>query len=207
MRAGRLALVALLVVVAALAAVLAADVRAWPPALRSGDTRYQVSPAAARWRSSTVLPAGVSRGLLGTGEDLAARRAIRRFRLTYNVHGTLDTQLQNQGARAQAELALADLARSRDVVLAAQASDLLGVLACGDLAAGGSTNPDQADRAVSAFLNAVRLDPADEDAKANLELVLRLFRASGVRTGATTGAGTHGQGRHGAGTGIPGSGY
>ncbi len=207
MRARRVALVVLLVVLAALAALLAADVRAWPAALRSGDVRYAASPAAARWHASTVLPSGLAGRLLGAGDDVAARRAIRRFRLTYGVRGSLDAQLQTQGARAQAELALADLARSRDPLRAAQASDLLGVLAFGDLAAGGGKNPDQADRAVSAFVNAIRLDPADEAAKVNLELVLRLFRATGVRAGATTGAGTHGQGRHGAGTGIPGSGY
>jgi hypothetical protein len=207
MRAGRLVLAALLVVLAALAALLAADLRAWPDALRSGDARYGVSPQAARWHASTVLPAGVARGLLGVGDDVAARRAIRLFRLAYRAHGTLDTQLQLQGVRAQAELALSDLARSRDPVRAAQASDLLGVLAFGDLASGGGANPDQADRAVSSFVNAIRLNPADEAAKVNLELVLRLFRAHGIRTGATTGAGTHGQGRRGAGTGIPGSGY
>ena len=197
---------ALLVVLAALAALLSADVRAWPDAFRSGDARYAASPAAARWHASAVLP-GVADGLLGVGDDVAARRAIRLFRLTYRVHGTLDTQLGRQGARAQAELALADVARSRDPLPAAQASDLLGVLAFSDLASGGGTNPDQADRALSAFVNAVRLDPADDAAKVNLELVLRLFRAHGVRTGATTGAGRNAEGRRGAGTGIPGSGY
>ncbi len=205
MRAGRIALVVVLVVLAVLAAVLASDLRAWPRALRSGDARYAVSPAAARWHASTVLP-GVG-SLLGVGDDVAVRRAVRLFRLTYGTRGSLDTELQTQGVRAQAELALANLARSSDPLRAAQASDLLGVLAFGDLSSGGGANPDQADRAVSAFVNAVRLDPNDAAAKANLELVLRLFRATGVRTGATTGAGEHGQGRHGAGTGIPGSGY
>jgi hypothetical protein len=207
MKRGRIAFAALLVVLAAFAALLAADVRAWPDALRAGDARYEVRPSSARWHASTALPSGVTGRLLGVGDDLAARRAIRLFRLTYGAHGSLDTQLETQGVRAQAELALSNLARSRDRRVAAQASDLLGVLAFGDLASGGGSNPDQADRAVSAFVNAVRLDPDDAAAKVNLELVLRLFRATGVRTGATTGAGAHGQGRHGAGTGIPGSGY
>ena len=207
MRPGRVALAVLLVVLAVVAALLAADVRAWPAALHSDDARYAASPAAARWHPSTVLPSGLTGGLLGTGDDVSARRAIRLFRLAHGAHGSLDQELQTQGLRAQAELALSDLARSGDPRVAAQASDLLGVLAFGDLASDGGANPDQADRAVSAFVNAVRLDPADEAAKVNLELVLRLFRASGIRTGATAGAGTHGQGRHGAGTGIPGSGY
>ena len=206
MRTWRLVVAALLVVLAAVAALFAADLLSWRDALRSGDARYRVSPAAARWHANTVLP-GVARGALGVGDDLAARRAIRLFRLTYGVHGTLDTQVQRQGVRAQAELALADLARSGDRLRAAQASDLLGVLAFSDLASGGGTNPDQAERAVSAFVNAVRLNPDDEAAKANLELVLRLFRTHGVRIGATTGAGTNNEGRRGAGTGIPGSGY
>jgi hypothetical protein len=206
MRATRIALAAILVVLALLAALLASDLRAWPAALRSGDARYRVSPAAARWHASVFFP-GVSGYLLGVGDDLAARRAIRLFRLTYGVRGTLDTALQRQGARAQAELALADVARSRDPVVAAQASDLLGILAFGDVATGGGTDASQADRAVSAFVNAVRLNPDDAAAKDNLELVLRLFQAHGVRPGANPGIGAHGTGSHGAGTGIPGSGY
>ena len=206
MRAGRVAVAVLLVALAAVAALLASDLRAWPAALRVGDARYNVSPAAAHWHASIVVP-GLAGSLLGVGDDVAARRAIRLFRLTYGVHGTLETALQSQGARAQAELALADVVRSRNPLVAAQASDLLGLLAFGDLALGGGTDPSQADRAVSAFVDAVRLDPNDEAAKVNLELVLRLFQAHGVRTGASTGAGGRGTGRHGAGTGIPGSGY
>lgn len=206
MNARTAALVGLLVALAVLATLLASDLRAWPAALRSGDARYAVSPRDARWRASTAL-SGVASGALGVGDDVAARKAIRLFRLTYGVRGTLDTQVQRQEVRAGAELALAELARSRDPLRAAQASDLLGVLAFSDLASGGGANPDQAERAVSAFANAVRLNPGDEAAKANLELVLRQFRASGVRAGATTGAGTNGVGRRGAGTGIPGSGY
>ena len=206
MRAGRVALAVLLVVLAATAAALASDLRAWPGVLRAGDARYRVSPPVARWHASTVLP-GVSGRLLAVSDDVRARRAIRLFRLTYGVHGTLDTALQRQGARAQAELALSNLARSGDPRRAAQASDLLGVLAFGDLALGGGTDPSQADRAVAAFVDAVRLDPGDEAAKVNLELVLRLFQAHGVRTGASTGTGARGTGRHGGGTGIPGTGY
>ncbi len=206
MRPSRVALAAGLVVLAVLAALLAADLRAWPAALRSGDRRYATSPEAARWQASTVLP-GVSGALLSVADDVAARRAIRLFRLTYGVHGTLDTAQQRQGARAQAELALSDVARSRYAARAAQASDLLGILAFGDVATGGGTNESQAERAISSFVNAIRIDPNDAAAKDNLELVLRLFQAHGVRPGANPGTGSHGTGRRGAGTGIPGSGY
>jgi hypothetical protein len=197
---------ALLALLATLAVLLALDVGAWNDALHSGDARYRASPAAARWRAAPILPFGTAKSVLGVGDDLAARRAIRLFRLSYRAHGTLDTAVRTQGARAAAELALADVARSGDVRRAAQASDLLGVLAFGDVSRGGGA-ATQADRAVSAFANAVRLDPSDEAAKFNLELALRLFQARGVRPGASQSTGGRGTGRHGAGTGLPGSGY
>ena len=204
----RLRLVAaLLILLATLAALLSVDLRAWHDSLRAGDARYRTAPAVAGWRASSILPFGAARSLLAVDDDLAARRAIRLFRLTYGVRGRLDTALQTQGARAVAELALADVTRSGDLRRAAQASDLLGVLAFGDFAAGGGRDANQAERAVSAFANAVRLDPSDEAAKFNLELALRLFQARGVRPGASPGTGVQGAGRRGAGTGIPGTGY
>ena len=207
MRLGRTGIVVALVALATVAALLSLDLRAWHHALGAGDARYRAAPAAARWRASTILPFGTGRRMLAVADDLAARRAIRLFRLSYRAHGRLDTALQTQGARAVAELALADVTRSSDPHRAAQASDLLGVLAFGDFAAGGGRDSSQAERAVSAFANAVRLDPSDEPAKINLELALRLFQARGVRPGASPSTGGHGTGRHGAGTGIPGTGY
>jgi hypothetical protein len=186
--------------------LLALDVGAWRNSVRSGDARYRASPAAAHWRASPILPFGTAKTVLALDDDLAARRAIRLFRLSYRAHGTLDSAVQTQGARAGAELALTDVARSRAARRAAQASDLLGVLAFGDVSGGGGAST-QADRAVSAFANAVRLDPSDEAAKFNLELTLRLFQARGVRPGASPSTGGRGTGRHGAGTGLPGSGY
>jgi len=196
-----------LVLVGAVLLLLAHDVRARQTSLREGDTRYSAAPGAARWRASTSLPFGVAGDLLGVDDDLAARRAIRLFRLADAARGGLDTALERQGTRARAELALADVARDARPAVASQASDLLGVLAFGDFASGGGRDADQAGRAVSAFADAVRLDPANEDAKVNLELVLRLFRAHGVRPGASPTAGGTGTGRRGAGAGLPGKGY
>lgn len=206
MRLRRVGVAAVLVALAAFVALLSLDVGTWQDSLRSGDARYRAAPADARWRASPILPFGAARSLLAVGDDLAARRAIRLFRLSYGVHGRLDTAVQTQGARAVAELALADVTRSRDPQRAAQASDLLGVLAFGDLGRRGR-DASQAERAVSAFANAVRLDPSDDAAKFNLELALRVFQARGVRPGASPSTGGRGTGRHGAGTGSPGTGY
>jgi hypothetical protein len=201
------AVVAGLVLLAALAALLAHDVRGWRSAVRAGDARYEASPASARWSPATVLPSVVAGDLLGVRDDVDVRLAIRLFRLADRARGGLDTALQRQGTRARAELALADVARDAGPSVASQASDLLGVLAFGDVAAGGGRDPDQAGRAVSAFAEAVRLDPANESAKVNLELVLRLFQARGVRPGSSPTAGGQGTGRQGAGAGLPGRGY
>jgi hypothetical protein len=199
---------ALLVLIATLAVVLSLDVRTWRSSLRDGDARYAESPVAARWGASTLLPSALSGDLLGVDDDLTARRAIRLFRLADRARGGLDTALERQGTRARAELALADVVRDADdAAVASQASDLLGVLAFGDFAAGGGRDADQAGRAASAFAEAVRLDPTNEAAKVNLELVLRLFAARGVRPGASPTVGGQGPGRRGAGTGLSGRGY
>ena len=89
-----------LVVLAALAVVLSHDLRSWRTALRDGDARYAQTPAAARWSPSTLLPASVSGDLLGVDDDVAARRAIRLFRIADRARGGLDTALERQGTRA-----------------------------------------------------------------------------------------------------------
>jgi hypothetical protein len=196
-----------LVVVAALAFLVAHDLRAWQSSVQEGDARYAATPASARWEPDTFLPLDLSETVLGAGDDVAARRAIRLFRTADAARGGLDTALERQGTRARAELALADVARDGAAAVASQASDLLGVLAFGDFAAGGGRDADQAGRAVSAFTDAVRLDPSNQAAKVNLELVLRLFAAHGVRPGASPTSGGPGPGRRGAGAGLPGRGY
>jgi hypothetical protein len=195
------------VVVAALAFLVAHDLRAWQSSVQEGDARYAATPASARWEPDTFLPLDLSETVLGAGDDVSARRAIRLFRTADAARGGLDTALERQGTRARAELALADVARGGVPAVASQASDLLGVLAFGDFAAGGGRDADQAGRAVSAFTDAVRLDPSNQAAKVNLELVLRLFAAHGVRPGASPTSGGPGPGRRGAGAGLPGRGY
>lgn len=198
---------AALVVAAVLAVALSLDVRSWQTALRDGDVRYAESPAAARWNAATLLPSSVSGKLVGIDDDVAARKAIRLFRIADRARGGLDTAVERQGTRARAELALAQLARDARPEVGSQASDLLGVLAFGDFAAGGGRDADQAGRAASAFAAAVRLDPDNVAAKVNLELVLRLFEAHGIRPGSSPTAGGQGPGRRGAGAGLPGKGY
>jgi hypothetical protein len=195
MRALRLFAVLALVLLGALAALLAADVRLWQRTLAAGDV-------AARPR----LPWNVAEQAVAVGDDIQARRAIAQFRATASTHPRLDNALAVTAARAKAETELATVARGRGA-RASQAATLLGVLAFGDLARGGGRNATQAQTALGDFTDAVRADPSNEIAKFDLELLMRALVARGVRTGTTEGGATGATGRNGAGSGAPGQGY
>ena len=197
----------LLAVLTVGAALLAGDVRGWRDTFARDDAVFSLSPAAPGWRASTAFPFGAAASLLAVAGDRQARLAIQGFRSLDGVGGTLDSSSVTQSQRAAIELALATVAAGPDRQRASQASDLLGILAFGDIAQGGTVDQGQAEASVSAFENAVRLDPSNSSAKLNLELVLRLFSSQGVRVGPGTGSGTDSTGKHGAGGGTPGSGY
>jgi hypothetical protein len=185
----------LLVVLAVVVALLAGDVRAWQETFQSGQTK-----------ASTRLPWNIAARTLAVEDDARARRAIALFRATASVHGRLDNALGVTAARANAETALAAVARGRGA-RASQAATLLGVLAFGDLARGGGRDSSQAETAVGDFENAIRADPSDANAKYDLELLLRSLAARGVRTGPGAGSGAGATGHKGAGSGTPGQGY
>lgn len=197
---------ALLLAIAVFVAVLAGDVRQWGQTLKNGDALYSTSPAAASWRGSSRLPIGVAERLLAIPDDLAARRALQRFRATAYRRGRLDNATDVAADRAETESALSNVAQSHDAARAAQARTLLGVLTFGDFARGGNS-AGQAEAAIAYFDSAVRTDPSNEAAKFDLELALRALAARGVRVGPGSGSGTGSTGRRGAGGGLPGRGY
>jgi hypothetical protein len=197
----------LLLVLATAAALLAGDVRSWQRTLRSDDALLVVAPRRPTWHAPARLPFSLAERLLGVRDDVAARQAIRLFRETVSVTPRLDNAMEVAAARARAENALAAVARGNDLTYAAQADTLLGILAFGDLAHGGGTDSSQAEATVADFESAVRADPEDETAKYDLELVLRLLTARGVRIGPATRSAPGSTGRHGAAGGTPGQGY
>jgi hypothetical protein len=182
-----------LTAVAVLAALLAGDVRSWPHAFEQGDAAYAVTPHRATWTPSTRL-GGTAASLLGSGDDVAFRRALQLYRIAQSTPDRLDTAVELQTVRTQAETRLAAAARGPH---ASQADTLLGVLAFSE----------SADAAIADFASAVRADPTNEAAKYDLELLLRLSAAHGSRTGAGPGGSFGRGGRHGAGGGVPGNGY
>ena len=206
-------LAAVLVVLAVLAALLAADVRGWQTTLRENDALLQLAPAAATRQPDTHL-GSLAEKTLGLRDDLDARRAIGLYLENVKLPVRLDNAPQVAVARGRAEQALASVARSREGARASQAETLLGVLVFTDVGPStdpfeetAPTDPDQAQASVGDFQDAVRADPANDAAKYDLELALRALLAQGVRVGAGQQTGAGATGRRGAGGGVPGSGY
>jgi hypothetical protein len=175
------------------AAVLAHDVRTWRNAFAAADARFEVGAARETWRADERLPAG---RLLAVDDDRRVREAFARSRRAFALAGDPLRRQEAEGARGEAERALAWVAAGSGPA-AAQANVLLGVLA--------ADQPQGLERAVRAFEQALRLDASNTEAKFDLELALRVLAPVGVRPGEGRGRGAGQQ--PGAGAGEAGGGY
>jgi hypothetical protein len=194
----------LLLAGAVCAFLLARDVRATSAALRNGDGVYATKPSRASWTSSTSF-GGAAASLLGTGDDVAFRRALQQYVAASKLHLRLDNAVDVEGARGRAQDALARAGRSRDPRRASQALTLLGILTFRSAAAGAAQS--QVDAAVADFTDATHIDPGNIDAAFDLELLLRLTAARGSRVQPGQSGGFGRTGHRGASGGQPGSGY
>jgi hypothetical protein len=204
---------AVLVALAVLTALLAADVRNWQRTLREDDALISTAPQLATWRPQTHL-SSLAEHVLGVRDDVEARQAIALFLKNVNVPIRLDNAQEVAVARGRAEQALAAVARKSSGSRASQAETLLGVLVFTDVGPSADPfeettglDPDQVQASLSDFADAVRADSGNAFAKYDLELALRALLSQGIRVGAgpQTGAGSTGQ--RGAGGGAPGVGY
>jgi hypothetical protein len=200
----RLAIGAALLAAAVVLVALAVGVRTTNRALRAGDVTYAGSPAHASWRTDPAF-GGLARSLLGVDDDLRVRAALQLATAADRSHLRLDNGVAVETLRARAQDALARVAGGSDPATASQARTLLGVFAFSSSAGGGDTTGIDAARA--AFTDAIRADPANTDAKYDLELLLRLTAVEGTRTGQGEGGGFGRGGRQGSGGGTPGRGY
>jgi hypothetical protein len=188
--------------VAALAVLLARDVWVWHTALRDADLRAEVRPVDAdSWSADAVVPFGLARTLLGIDDDLDYRVLVSRA-----SDLAAGRQSRDQDVRQlPVELDLARLKAGGDRVRASQAATLRGVLVYNRPAQPGRQRPEE--KAVRAFQRAVELDPSNETAKHDLELVLRQLRRTPERRARVGVSGGDRVGRSGAGIAEPGHGY
>lgn len=159
-------------------ALLAVDVRSWQRTLTQEDLRFAARPSHATTPGSpAILPGDPARVLLGLGDALAYRRALQLF--WANEVGTNPANgqdLTQAWAETQEKLqALADDAATR--VERSNAANLLGVMTVRTPAQDTATQAQTLRRAAAYFRRAIAEDPANYDAKLNLELVLRLGRS------------------------------
>jgi hypothetical protein len=187
--------------------LVAVDARAWSDAIRDDDAVFRVTPKEAAWDPAERAPFGITRRVLAIDDDLALRRAIERFQLARLQSSFFNPTVALQATKARAQIALAAVERgaprARDKSIAA---NLLGVLAFQE-ARGDPLNAAKAiQRAAQAFRRAILVDGSNEDAKANLELIVRLQQANNAlrrqQNGVFGNARGNGTGAGGGGTGY-----
>jgi len=187
------------------ALMLAHDIRSWHGGVDQGDARFASGPAAARWEAATWLPGDPALSLLSIRDDLAVRNGEKTFVVAMAAPQGDDEGRKKAQFRGLAELALSDALTSGSPAQASRAGNLLGILAATDDSEADAAVADK--RAAETFEAAIRADPTNEDAKYNLELVLRRIKVVGSREGAGGSSGDFGDSLPGAGAGLPGSGY
>jgi hypothetical protein len=162
--------------------MLALDARTWQRTVARDDLRFRALPAhIGLWRPATLLPADPAASLLDTGNTIAYRRALQLFwysRMGANPETRQDLPTLRAAAQRQLQLLMES---GRDSQQRASAANLLGVLTVTTPVA----RQDQGaivqilKRSTGYFQRAIAIDPANPDAKQNLELVLRLKKPGG----------------------------
>lgn len=210
MRRWRTWILAALAVLAVPAAVLlllvAVDVVRVGGSIAESDVRFQARPTlpGGLWDDVGFLPGGTARQAVGVEDDLAYRRAVWLFSRVQPGKVVIASP-ELEALRAGAETKLIDASRGEmDPRRRAQLLNLLGLLALDRFAGDPGDRINIIRGAIDSFQSAVKADPGNEDAKFNLELVLRDFYS------ATAPGSNPDRGRAGgkfAGTGRSGSGY
>lgn len=172
--------------------LLAFDASTWRRTVAHDDLRFRALPSHRDlWQPATTLPGDPAGALIGTGDTVAYRHALQHF--WYSRIGSNPEERQDLPTlRADTQNRLLELiVDGKSVHERSFASNLLGVLVV-------TTPTSQADqgaieqilrRAAGYFQQAIDLDPANLDAKMNLELVLRLTRPGKGRFGRDARAG------------------
>jgi hypothetical protein len=194
------------VAVSALLVAFAIDVLRWDRQLAEQDIRFAAAPRQAHFsKPAELLPGGVAEKVLAGEDDLAFRRQLEGFaRVRPGV--VFDAQ-QFEALRSETQLALAHLSRvDPDHRRRSRAANMIGVIALDPQLAppGEEEQANLLRAAIDAFRTAVEIDPANSDAKRNLELALRIPGAATLAGDSPSGARDAGDQ---AGLGTPGSGY
>lgn len=157
-------------------ALFAADVRAWQGALTQSDLRFRGQRShTGLWHSPAALPTDPARSVLGIDDALAYRRALQLFWFSTSGAST-GGQADLAGTRVEAEVELQRLMNSAATAEErSNAANLLGFLTV-TAPANSPTQKEEIATAIGYFQQAVVADPTNYYAKLNLELLLRVAR-------------------------------
>jgi hypothetical protein len=203
------------VVLAVFLGLAAADLARWRSSLPADDVRFRVGSGGAKlWRPATIAPFGTGKRVLGIEDDLAFRHMLQDLRASKLRDATVSDPALALHRTATSEQLESIVVHDPDPALQSRALTLLGVLnvaAWNSTPQGGTSGPDRSElllSAIASFEQAIALDPDNDDAKYNLQLML--LRGSGLSPSEAA-AGKNplpgGRGARGAGAGGPGSGY
>jgi hypothetical protein len=159
-------------------ALFAADVRAWQGTLTQSDLRFRAQRShPGLWRSPAVLPTDPARSVLGLDDALSYRRALQLFWFS-NVGSSTGGQADLAATRVTAETDLQTLMTSGATAEErSNAANLLGVMTV-TAPANSPTQKEEIKTAIGYFQQAVIANPRNYEAKLNLELLLRVARPS-----------------------------
>jgi hypothetical protein len=188
--------------------VLAIDVLRTPGWISEDDSRFASAPlrGSGLWNEPGLLATRARLTAVGAEDDLAYRRVValfKRLRPGEEEQG-LNAEKESRWAKLQFDLTN----ESRDHPEPKRRSELQNLLGVTLLARYLYASPDQRSmllsNAVGAFRTAVELDPANDDAKLNLELSMRAYSPILFPSNAPDAGGARGQE---SGQGRSGSGY
>jgi hypothetical protein len=197
-------------VVGLLLVLLAHDTRSWHHTLRTDAVRADASPLArTRLTARTVLPSSWSGALLGVARDRRWIASVQKFNVAFaatrheNILSPDDYKLLNG-----AEASLSKITQDPNPARASQAYNLLSVLVFREAYPGTVVVRRLVQESLTDVQNAVRIDPADEQAKENLELTLRVLVSVDAEQQQARAAGTRrANAKRGGFEGPPGAGY
>jgi len=182
------------------------DALRWRGQLERGDVAFSAASPPRSWAAETRLPAGLTRSLLGVADDLSAREAVRRFDIATPWRPARSQH--DLALRSEAEAALARIERGGgDAAQRAHAALLRGILSFEEARGDQQQAGVLLRRALVEFRTAARLDPAGDDARADVELVLRLLQEAAEGASAGGGGERPNIVASGAGAATSGSGY
>jgi hypothetical protein len=203
---GRVLLGALALAAAAALAVFAGDVLGASSTMKQDDLRFQVSPdARGLWQVDSRTPG--MKSLLGLEDDLAWRVAAQRFQLS-RARSNIQYDPTRTASRASTQAALAEAERqSLSAPQASRLANFAGIVAYEEAVGDPQNGPLLLRRSTDELRRAVRLDPANEEAKFNLELLLELLEPESQQRRDRLGVGAGINDGLGSGAAVEGRGY